>query len=409
MVTRILDLQITLKQKHPSVCLEYFNILVRFYDFFTTHQKYLRIALASFADQRGLRHPVCVVRCQASYKMNKWLKHLSIETRAALRPYLSELLQTLAEAVKVFAECRSSENRAQNGSLLKQDIVHLCDTIGILVPIVGDEQKAAYLFREANNPLLATVKNIRQSINNKKCTNTEKIQNIARLSDLFSSLAAATKSFNSKKGYMKVWLNEVVTVCTDSYSLLSTEEDLRYQFVFVLHQMVRSLSTDLVPLIPCIWKLLLSTINSENAIRTFQLIKSMITKLGGHPKMKTVVDEYLKHILQAFDLVLKEYNNLGKSKGAAVSHLENERKDIIKHYYFLLSSVARNSDLAACLLSEKNSSFFKKILMSLLVGCEMSSENDYETIRCALTTWRYFINVWQPNIDKLPFFKKYVS
>jgi len=385
---------------HPSVCLEYFNVVSRYNEFFEKNNEFLPIVLATFADARGLQHSHQTVRSQASYKMNKWVKALKQDTRCALRPYLKDILLILAQAIQAFAECPNSDDRASHGSLSRIDMAYVCDTVGSLCQphIVGDATNSALLFREAMGPLTSAIEEI---VNQHQCqSQMDMICAVDRLSDIFCALAAASKSFHRKMKSVKPWLKEVVQLCMHVYSLFPAEEKLRRQFIFLMHQITRTLNVDLVPYIPNIWKLLLSTINCDNVIRTFQLINAMISKIKDNG-MGNVIDECLVHILQAFDSILKNYDNLNLNSGAAVSHKLAERKDILKHYYLLLMSVVRYG-FSSCLISERNQGYFENILQSILDGIELSSFTDFQNLRSCLSLFRQLLSSWEKDIKNIP-------
>jgi len=385
---------------HPSVCLEYFNIVSRYNEFFEENNNVLPTVLASFADSRGLQHPHQTVRAQAAYKMNKWVKALKQETRCALRPFLKDILLILAQAIQAFSECPNSDDRASHGSLSKDDMTHVCDTVGSLChpKIVGDAANSALLFREAMAPLMNTIEALVSQ--HQLQSQMDRICAVDRLSDLFSALAAASKSFNSKMVSVKPWLKEVVQLCMHVYSLFPSEENLRHQFIFLMHQITRTLGVELVPFIPSIWKLLLSTITCDNVTRTFQLVNAQISKVKDNG-MANVIDECLVDILQAFDTILKEYDNLNLSVGAAISHKLAERKDILKHYYLLLMAIVR-SGFSNCLISDRNQNYFESILQSLLDGIEISSFSDFQNVRYCLSVFRQLLSSWQKDISNIP-------
>merc|ERR1719499_632057 len=184
------------------------------------------------------------------------------------------------------------------------------------------------------------------------------------------------------------------------YSIYPTEDHLRQEFIHLMHQINRCLSSDVVPFITSIWKLLLSTINTENVIRTFQLINAQMSKIKDLG-MTLVVDECLRDILQAFDTILKEYDNLNLAVGAAVSHKLAERRDILKHYYLVLMAIVRHN-FSSCLISERNQGFFENILQSLLAGCEISDLTDFQILRSCLSVFRALVNSWEKDIKSIP-------
>lgn len=382
---------------HPEVCLEYFNVVHRFGVFFETHPQFLSTVLASFANHRGIQHSNPTVRSRAAYKMNQWLMSISIKTRVKLRPFLKELLQILVRAVEVFSSCPTSEHRASHGSLARNDMKYVCETIGILCQptLVGNDAEA--LLREALNPVISTIQNLASGNVNEM----DRVSTVARLSDLFRALAAATKSFGWKMDIIKPWLKDITSLCLQVYELFKHEDDLRTQFIFLIHQATRVLhkDKDLVSLIPKIWELLLSSVTSENYQSTYRLITKMISQIK-FPEMKTVVDQSLGYILQGFESLLAEYNNIDTSLGSAVSHKISERKAIIEEYYRLLSNIVRY-DFSICLLSNRNQHFFETILHTLLNGCDKSDLSDYFGIKQCLNVFFQLICSWGNHINEV--------
>jgi len=406
MLQALLQLKDTQSLHHPAVCLEYFNIITRYFAFFEQYTSFLPGVLKSFADEHGMRHSSATVRAQAAYRLKRWLASLTPETKTALRPYVKDFMQILSQAVRIYAECSEPENRAEHGSLERKDMNFLCDSIAQLcqVKIVGGEQESLLFFQ---NTILPLIQSIELMLNNQEQWISEQGARhtcTVCLSDLLSSIASATKSFNNSMLNFKPWLKNLVNLTMRVYSLLPQDTDLRDQFVFLLHQQIRCLSNELIPFIPSIWQLLLASLNSDNVIRTFQLINSMLSKLSSK-QMKSVVDENFFLILQAFDLILKQFNDIDTSTGAAVSHRIVQRRDIIKHYYLLLSAIVKNSELSLCLVSERNMRFFQGILDNLLEGCQISDLNDYHIIRSCFTVFRQLIRTWGTNVSNVHYLK----
>jgi len=406
MLQAMLQLKDAQSLHHPAVCLEYFQIITRHFVFFEHYNDFLPGVLKKFADEHGMRHGCATVRAQAAYRLKRWLSSLTIETKTALRPYVKDFMQILSQAVQIYAKCPEPDNRAQHGSLEKTDMNFLCDSIGQLcqAKVVGSEEESLLLFQNAMSPI---VQSIEHMLNNQEQWIGNEVTRLKCgkcLSDLFSSVASATKSFNNAMNTFKPWLKNVVSLTMRVYSLLPQDQDLRDQFIFLLHQQIRCLSDELIPLIPSIWQLLLSSLNSDNVIRTFQLINSMLSKLNSE-KMKDVVDENMFLILQAFDLILKQYNDIDVSTGAAVSHRIVQRREVIKHYHLILSAIVKNSQLSMCLISERNGRFFQGILDNLLEGCQISELNDYNMIRACFTVFRQLIRTWGTNVSNVPYLK----
>jgi len=190
---------------------------------------------------------------------------------------------------------------ASNALLKFPDILQLFDVSGLLILRCVDDQSIPQLLQTLLSPLLASLnggvqmyqQNIRQSRHNNSISNevgnsgdSGNIDDDAchYFSRVIQAVGFTTKTFPPN---LSMNVREMYRLVLESslkiLSVYPTHSILRSQIIFLYHRMVSCLNKHLIPYLPITLPPLIQTLNSNNAVETFQLGKGF--------------SNYLKHFL----------------------------------------------------------------------------------------------------------------
>jgi exportin-T len=137
---------------HPSVQLLFFEISVRYIDFWKAKPGAIQPIFESLLDHRGIHHSVEGVRRRAFYLLSRLIKECRIEMEPSMIPIILEALKDMLTITPVLPEADTEEDvllKATNTKSYFQDQLHLFEAAGILVYLTRSDPASQMNFLAA--------------------------------------------------------------------------------------------------------------------------------------------------------------------------------------------------------------------------------------------------------------------
>lgn len=146
---------------HPSVPLQYFEIAVRYVDFWKVKQGAIQPIFEALLDSRGIHHEDEAVRRRAFYLLGRFIKECRFEMAHGMIPIILESLKDMLSIRPKFLPIDSSEDpliKATTGKSYFADQLHLFEAAGVLVYLTkNDPSSQMNLLAAIAGPLMAGI------------------------------------------------------------------------------------------------------------------------------------------------------------------------------------------------------------------------------------------------------------
>lgn len=138
---------------HPSVQLLFFEISVRYIDFWKAKPGAIQPIFESLLDSRGIHHSVEGVRRRAFYLLSRLIKDCRVEMDANMIPIILEALKDMLVINPVLPDVDTPEEdvllKATNTKSYFQDQLHLFEAAGVLVYLTRSDPSSQMNFLAA--------------------------------------------------------------------------------------------------------------------------------------------------------------------------------------------------------------------------------------------------------------------
>lgn len=146
---------------HPSVPLQYFEIAVRYVDFWKVKQGAVQPIFEALLDSRGIHHEDEAVRRRAFYLLGRFIKECRFEMAPGMIPIILESLKDMLQIRPKFSTADASEDplmKAATGKSYFADQLHLFEAAGVLVYLTkNDPSSQMNLLAAIAGPLMAGI------------------------------------------------------------------------------------------------------------------------------------------------------------------------------------------------------------------------------------------------------------
>lgn len=147
---------------HPSVPLMYFEIAVRYVDFWKVKQGSIRPMFEALLDKRGIRNDDEGVRRRSFYLLARFIKECKIEIDKAMIPIILDSLREMLQIHPKLPQADTPDDdpllKATTGKNYFQDQLHLFEASGMLVYLTRSDPQGQMSFLAAiAGPLMAGV------------------------------------------------------------------------------------------------------------------------------------------------------------------------------------------------------------------------------------------------------------
>jgi exportin-T len=147
---------------HPSVQLLFFEISVRYIDFWKVKPGAIRPIFESLLDSRGIHHSEEGIRRRAFYLLARLIKECRVELEPSMIPIILSALKDMLTITPVLPEADTPEEdillKATNTKDYFQDQLHLFEAAGVLVYLTrSDASGQMNLLAAIAGPLMAGI------------------------------------------------------------------------------------------------------------------------------------------------------------------------------------------------------------------------------------------------------------
>ncbi|KAL7748978.1 pre-tRNA nuclear export protein [Sorochytrium milnesiophthora] len=296
--------------QHPLVPPLFFELVVRYADFFEHFPDAIAQALAPFCDARGLHHQNIAVRSRATYLFSRFIR----ATRGKIAPYVEMVLNAVSDLLSVSPETalatRTSTDDADgsaNGSPAFDTQTNLFEAVGVLISLDGIalETRSQYT-AIVLNPLIASLDDVvrRQPWNTNSADDAQMW--VTHTRNLIGAVGSVSKDYPSYQSQSpSPWLplfRSATETILKALELLKQHEIIRESVRFALQRMLHVLGPEGFVYLPPMVVALLSECHERELGDFLSFIGLIMHKYKGEmlPVMNTLV---LPIIQQVFAFV----------------------------------------------------------------------------------------------------------
>ncbi|SAM06431.1 hypothetical protein [Absidia glauca] len=350
---------------HPSVPLQYFENLSRYYQFFEYRPDHLPQALEAFVDSRGIHHTLKQIRSRCWYLFHRFVKNL----KPSMGPYVETVLSSLDDLLSIQAELPVLTSTVDGMPLpaasLFDSQLYLFETVGLLISLehLESSKKVDYL-KIALQPLVEGI----QTTMAQGYSGDDELHMI-QLHHYVLAIGAVAKGFPvlpKNATCDQAWAGVFVQATEIILNVLQT-----YNQVQLIRDSTRSafarfitcLGSEILPYLPTLINGLLTECQITELVDFLPFIGLIAHKYK--PMIRNVIDELLLPLVKrVFDFL-----NTTASGTDEIILLMELRKAYLN---FIVSLF--NAGLEDILVSERNSGHLNTILQTILHFSKDSSD-----------------------------------
>ncbi|KAI9362521.1 armadillo-type protein [Zopfochytrium polystomum] len=254
----------------PSIPLVYFEVIVRYSQFFQTRPEFLPVVLESFVDKRGLHFPNQAVQSRLFYLLLRFLKE-GKDLKAKLQPFASKFVISVQDllVVQPISPAPTPTLRTVSSSTLATDSsddseisyfdsqLSLFEAVGYFISLEPDSSKQEQLLQRVVGPLLATIKQILDSQLYKSDSPPDNMPVTTHLKQLITAIGSIGKGFpdydvstKSSVTPSPLWASvfkEALGLIVLVLQQLSTFEVIRESTRFAFQRLIGCIGNDILP------------------------------------------------------------------------------------------------------------------------------------------------------------------
>ena len=384
---------------HRSVCLQFFESVVKYYKYFITEPQGIREVLSAFLDHRGIRNQNRTVSSRCCYLFLRFCK--------SLRKDMSEYVEIIVNQLGRLLELQVDENvvadgkgyiLTEEGPLGYDDQLFLFEAVGCL--ITGSSllsSKQNMMFGALFEPLLQKFDTVMKEKMFLRDTEKKPIYGMF-LHQLISCSSRISKGVNSPEQAQQTGAMPYLVRCLDTFVKIFDLHHFRSELAFVcrqyIHRMITCLGRDILPFVPHSVERLLQQESAKDLSDVIPLINQLMT---------TFKDEITPYINEVFMAIVQTiFNKLNEEVAGNDPEAARDKTMLQKSYYLFLSSIMTNGQ-SSVLISPKNSQHLNTVLQTVIQG-SVEGE-DSQTKKLCFSILRKVVESWA---DSVPGFKQFI-
>lgn len=372
---------------HPAIPLIYFEVIVRYIQFYQHNPDYIPIVLESFIDARGLHYPDTVVQSRLFYLFLRFLKE-GKDFKRILKPYASKMVASLQDLLvlqppqssppqnpPVMSLQRSlssssssllsdSKSETSDGSFFDSQLF-LFEAAGYLISLEADSGKQEELLQLVVAPLMVSMKHILDGALYKMDSSPDNMPITTHLKQLITAVGSVGKGFPdydvaaNASVVHPLWASvfkEAMKLIIMVLQQLSQFEMIRESIRFAFQRLIGCVGSDILPLFQPMMEAGLLSNCTMKELSNF--LASMVQVMF---KFKTAIFPILNEII--VPLIERVFVDLNLTPSGY-----DERNDLIdlrRAYLTFLGGIFLY-ELDNVLVTEGNSPFLRTILQSCL-------------------------------------------
>ncbi|BGP35706.1 pre-tRNA nuclear export protein [Rhodotorula toruloides] len=351
---------------HAAVSLQFFEVVVRYHDFFRLCPEFITEILPSFLDEHGLHQTEEAVQARVFYLFSRFIYQAkSIVQSQVSGDLVRSILTGMQDLLVVTAALPDSEppteailTKAASTPSFFDSQLYLFETVGTLISILNQiPDQQVVLLKAILDPLLADLQaNVRPS-----ASSPEDLDAVFKAHHLIMAAASVAKGFPDLSARVPVaqgaWVDafrSATETILGAAKVMTSFVAIRDAARFAFNRIVATTGQAVLPLIPTFIDCLVGEI-------TFPELAELLSFLG------LLVAKYRTNFLDILDtLLLPVFNRVFHFLSQPISGTDDmiQHSELRRAYFnFILSIVSVN--LQEVFYSEKNKAHLQSILQSI--------------------------------------------
>ncbi|ORX52334.1 Xpo1-domain-containing protein [Hesseltinella vesiculosa] len=385
---------------HPSVPLQYFENLVRYYQFFELRPDFLPQALEAFVDTRGIHHSLKPIRSRCWYLFYRFVKTL----KPILGPFVQTVLSSMGDLLTVEAELPVMASSADGMPLPVASTfdsqLYLFEAVGMLISSEHlDVAKQTEYLQIALQPMVDGI----QTTMAQGYTNDDELfmiklhHNIMAIGSVAKGFPTLGKGASCNQPWASVFIQatEIILNVLQTYNQFELIRDAaRFSFA----RLITCLGADILAYLPPLINGLLTECQITELVDFLPFIGLIAHKYK--PMIQNVMDELLLPLVKrVFDFL----NATASGTDEAILLM-----DLRRAYLTFLMSIF-HADLEQVLASDRNIGHLVTILQTVL---HFSKDNsDPSTQKMSFGVFLKFVSCFAGSVQqgtRVPGFDQFV-
>ncbi|BGP43722.1 pre-tRNA nuclear export protein [Rhodotorula kratochvilovae] len=351
---------------HAAVSLQFFEVVVRYHDFFRLCPEYITQILPSFLDEHGLHQPEEPVQARVFYLFSRFIYQAKgIVQSQVSGDLVRSILTGMQDLLVINAQLPDSEppteailTKAASTSSFFDAQLYLFETVGTLISILNQvPEQQVVLLNAVLDPLLSDL----QASVRPTATNPEDLNAILKAHHLIMAAASVAKGFPDLSARVPVAQGQWVAVFRSATETILASAKIMAGFVvvrdaarFAFNRIVATTGQAVLPLIPTFIDCLVGEI-------TFPELADLLSFLG------LLVAKYKTAFLSILDtLLLPVFNRVFHFLQLPIAGTDDtvQHSALRRAYFGFIMSVC-GAGLTEVFYSEKNKAHLPSVLQSI--------------------------------------------
>ncbi|RHZ76816.1 hypothetical protein Glove_189g18 [Diversispora epigaea] len=371
---------------HPLIILNFFENVVRYYQFFEVQPEYIPSVLEVFVDSRGLHSHDSQIRSRSWYLFYRFIKLL----KSNIDKYVETVLRSIQDLLIIQAvvprvdspdESPLTKDKALEAGFSEQ--LYILETVGILITIETIKDRQLEFTKAVFNPLLTEL----QSYLNTKLSEPVDVHTVLQLHHLIMAIGSIAKGFpeapkrSAPTAPWVVILKQATEAILVTLKTLDCYEIIRDASRYSFARLVNVLGIEILPYLPTLINGLLNKSEASELVDVLPFIGLISHKFN--PSIFDILNELIVPLVNKVFVFFHQ----PPSGTDDVLLLVNLRKAYLN---FILSLL--NGGMDAVFISELNRPRLESILQSVIHYA--SDLSDIPTTRLSFNILSKTLTLW---------------
>ncbi|KAK9469029.1 armadillo-type protein [Lipomyces arxii] len=342
---------------HPSIHLQYMELVVKNVKFFETHPQLIPSALEMFVSQVGIHSSNQQVQVRSwylFYRFGRLCKNLIGDISETALNAIGDLLVIHAEVPKSDSDSDISDGGAGDTTSFDSRL-YLFEIAGVLISVEAvPDEKQAHLLISILDPIFQDIQNSFPNATQDRRLALQIHHDIMAIGRLGRGIVDGGKKISDAVQEQYLLASRVILV---SLETLSGLEIIRDASRFAFARMVPVLQQHILPEIPVLLSRLLSESSTSELIDFMSFLGQLIHSFKGQPGIMDMLDSLFG------PLVSRIFYSLSISADGSTD-VEIEQNEMKKVYFNFVMGML-NNNMEAVLVSETNRQLLGSVMQSV--------------------------------------------
>ncbi|BEJ16561.1 hypothetical protein CspHIS471_0511660 [Cutaneotrichosporon sp. HIS471] len=378
---------------HPSVPLMYFEIAVRYVDFWKVKQGAIQPMFEALLDTRGIRNDDEGVRRRSFYLLARFIKECKIEMDKAMIPIILDSLREMLEIHPKLPQADTPDDdpllKATTGKNYFQDQLHLFEASGMLVYLTKSDPQSQMSFLAAiAGPLMAGVG---AGLEQYKRRPQDQMA-VLHVHHHLMALGHFAKGFPSvsddqleAQPYRQPF-KQMTEALLEALEVMKTQRVVRDSGRFAFSQFVNAIGSSVAELVPRFVNSVVTEFEPAELVDFLTFLSLLMHRLKRNT-FETMDMLLLPLLSSIFAILKKEITGTDE----AVTHRR------LQEAYLAFFTALMNANLEGVFISGRNKPEFENVIQSLM---DMSTDSsDMMSQRLAFAFFSKSVIAWATSAD----------